>query len=311
MTAGTRPWPGWKPNSPTGGPPWPTWTTTTRYPARTASGRWPSSSTSSPTALEDPDPRWSSADRTTTIPAGGGYDHPHPAPGLLRLLGVPADATTAQIKKAYRKLARQHHPDTNPGDTDAADRFQAITEAYDTLTDPARRQAYDATRPPASLPPPTHHTRPRTARPSAPSSRCWKTSGWRSAAGTREIPAVVIIIASGTDRKQPGWGHHAPGRWNAAHEQRAEIMISGEGLRRTPAEVLGTLLHEAAHALAHARGIKDTSRQGRYHNKQFKIHAEELGLTVEHDPASAGPAPRSPTTPPTPTPASSPPCPTP
>ena len=60
-------------------------------------------------------------------------------------------------------------------------------------------------------------------------------------------------------------------------------MISGEGLRRTPAEVLGTLLHEAAHALAHARGIKDTSRQGRYHNKHFKTHAEELGLTVEHD----------------------------
>lgn len=59
-------------------------------------------------------------------------------------------------------------------------------------------------------------------------------------------------------------------------------MISGEGLRRSPADVLGTLLHEAAHALAHARGIKNTSRQGRYHNKHFKTHAEELG-TVEHD----------------------------
>ena len=60
-------------------------------------------------------------------------------------------------------------------------------------------------------------------------------------------------------------------------------MISGEGLRRSPAEVLGTLLHEAAHALAYARGIKDTSRQGRYHNKHFKTCAEQLGLTVEHD----------------------------
>ena len=60
-------------------------------------------------------------------------------------------------------------------------------------------------------------------------------------------------------------------------------MISGEGLRRTPQNVLGTLLHEAAHALAHARGIKDTSRQGRYHNKHFKTLAEELGLIVEHD----------------------------
>ena len=60
-------------------------------------------------------------------------------------------------------------------------------------------------------------------------------------------------------------------------------MISGEGLRRTPQEVLGTLLHEAAHALAFERGVKDTSRQGRYHNKQFKTLAEELGLTVTHD----------------------------
>ena len=60
-------------------------------------------------------------------------------------------------------------------------------------------------------------------------------------------------------------------------------MISGEGLRRTASDVLGTLLHEAAHALAHARGIKDTSRQGRYHNKHFKTLAEQLGLTVGHD----------------------------
>ena len=61
-------------------------------------------------------------------------------------------------------------------------------------------------------------------------------------------------------------------------------MISGEGLRRTASDVLGTLLHEAAHALAHARGIKDTSRQGRYHNKHFKTLAEELGLITGHDP---------------------------
>jgi hypothetical protein len=98
-----------------------------------------------------------------------------------------------------------------------------------------------------------------------------------------EIPAVVIIIASGTDGKHPRWGHHAPGRWNVNGEQTTEIMISGEGLRRSPDDVLGTLLHEAAHALAHARGIKDTSRQGRYHNKHFKTCAGQLGLAVEHD----------------------------
>jgi hypothetical protein len=95
---------------------------------------------------------------------------------------------------------------------------------------------------------------------------------------------VVIILASGTETRQYRWGHFASGRWQVNADQRAEVMISGEALRLTPAEVLAVILHEAAHALAHARGIKDTSWQGRYHNKQFKTHADELDLTVEHDP---------------------------
>lgn len=57
----------------------------------------------------------------------------------------------------------------------------------------------------------------------------------------------------------------------------------GEGLARGPVEVLGTLLHEAAHALAHERGIQDTSRQGRWHNTRFKELATEVGVTVEKD----------------------------
>ena len=100
-----------------------------------------------------------------------------------------------------------------------------------------------------------------------------------------EIPAVVIIIASGTDGKHTRLGYHAPGRWNVAGEQRAEIMISGEGLRRSAREVLGTLLHEAAHALAAERGIQDTSRQGRYHNTRFAQLAQELGIEVGKNPS--------------------------
>ena len=119
-----------------------------------------------------------------------------------------------------------------------------------------------------------------------------------------EIPPVVIIIASGTDGKQARWGHHAPGRWHVAGETRTEIMISGEGLRRPPRDVLGTLLHEAAHALAAARGIQDTSRQGRYHNIRFAQLARELGIDVTQTPRHwAGASPPSPTTPPAPTPA--------
>jgi hypothetical protein len=203
------------------------------------------------------------------------------------LLGVEPDATPAQIKKAYRTLARQHHPDTNPGDADAAARFRDITVAYETLTDPKRREAYD-------------RTRPKTKAKAKPAGSTLAEPGPDSRAASLlvqvledtwlairrrhpEIPAVVIILASGTESRQPRWGHFASGRWQVHADERAEVMISGEALRLTPAEVLAVILHEAAHALAHARGIKDTSRQGRYHNKQFKIHADELGLTTEHD----------------------------
>jgi molecular chaperone DnaJ len=60
------------------------------------------------------------------------------------LLGVPPDATLAEIKRAYRRLARRYHPGVNPGDRAAADHFRRVTEAYETLVDPHRRQQYDA-----------------------------------------------------------------------------------------------------------------------------------------------------------------------
>ena len=198
------------------------------------------------------------------------------------VLGVPADAVLADIKKAYRKLARRHHPDRNNGDPAAAERFRQITEAYEVLADPDRRKVYDAIRPSVTG---TTIAPPGEAEPAISGIVRVLEDIWAAIRARHgEIPAVVIIIASGTDSKQPRWGHHAPGRWHTGTGQRAEIMISGEGLARDARDVLGTLLHEAAHALAAARGIKDTSRQGRYHNKHFKTLAEELGITVEFDP---------------------------
>jgi len=61
-------------------------------------------------------------------------------------LGVSKDASAADIKKAYRKLARQYHPDKNPGDAKAEARFKEVSEAYDVLSHDDRRKEYDETR---------------------------------------------------------------------------------------------------------------------------------------------------------------------
>lgn len=59
------------------------------------------------------------------------------------VLGVGRDASTEEIRKAYRRLARKYHPDANPGDAQAAERFKEVKEAYDVLSDAGKRAAYD------------------------------------------------------------------------------------------------------------------------------------------------------------------------
>ena len=62
------------------------------------------------------------------------------------VLGVSPDATEKHIQKAYRKLARDLHPDQNPGDTKAEERFKDVSAAYDVIGDPATRSKYDEAR---------------------------------------------------------------------------------------------------------------------------------------------------------------------
>jgi molecular chaperone DnaJ len=70
------------------------------------------------------------------------------------ILGVRKAASAAEIRRAYQKLARRLHPDLNPGDAAAAAAFRAVTQAFEILTDPQRRAAYDRGERPAPAPPP-------------------------------------------------------------------------------------------------------------------------------------------------------------
>jgi hypothetical protein len=102
-----------------------------------------------------------------------------------------------------------------------------------------------------------------------------------------EVPAAVLVVGAGSPVKPAQgmkWGHFDRRRWQVGPDRFPEVLVSGEGLSRTPVEVFTTLLHEAAHGLADARSIKDTSRQGRWHNQRFAVLAAELGMTTSKDP---------------------------
>jgi DnaJ-class molecular chaperone len=64
-------------------------------------------------------------------------------PSHYEVLGVGRTATPEEIRKAYKKLCLDCHPDRNPGDPDAEDRFKQVSAAYQTLSDPKRRKMYD------------------------------------------------------------------------------------------------------------------------------------------------------------------------
>jgi hypothetical protein len=98
-----------------------------------------------------------------------------------------------------------------------------------------------------------------------------------------ELPAVVMITGSGLVGASK-WGHFRANGWKIKQEGAAtstrlhEMFMAGETLAKGANQVLQTMLHEGAHTLARVRDISDTSRQGRWHNTEFRKLATELGL---------------------------------
>lgn len=96
-----------------------------------------------------------------------------------------------------------------------------------------------------------------------------------------DIPDAVIVLGTGLERgRLVKLGHWWGGQWMVDEGRRAEVLLAGEALHLSPDAVFEVLVHEAAHGLNAARGIKDTSRGGRYHNAHFKAAAEALGVAV-------------------------------
>lgn len=105
-----------------------------------------------------------------------------------------------------------------------------------------------------------------------------------------ELPEVVFVTGTGLMGRSTKWGHFWRDRWVEAREgaavdtaalaagRRPEVFIAGERLAQGAEQVLETILHESAHALAVVRGVKATSRGGRYHNRRYLALAEEVGL---------------------------------
>ncbi len=94
------------------------------------------------------------------------------------------------------------------------------------------------------------------------------------------IPPIALVIGASGKGRAHGWT--APGAWETKDGQRVtEIALAGESFSRGGRDTLGTLIHELAHAYAHANKITDTSNHGRYHNGKFREIAESFGIRVE------------------------------
>jgi hypothetical protein len=127
------------------------------------------------------------------------------------ILGLTPDATLADVKKAYRKLARQYHPDRNNADPRAIDRFRRITEAYEYLSAHLKDDADGNGRPGPATPPRADVGTPGEYSEAASHVLTMLEEAWQALrARQHEIPPVVIIITTGRAAR---WGRFDSQRW--------------------------------------------------------------------------------------------------
>jgi hypothetical protein len=125
---------------------------------------------------------------------------------------------------------------------------------------------------------------PRTGAVNGPLSAALARAWQAIQARPPEVADVVITVGGHTAYPQAGrCAHFVAGRWAAQQPGGGELFVSGAAIRRPPVEVFASLAHEAAHSIAQLRGITDTRRQGRYHNRHFRAVATDLGLAAQRD----------------------------
>jgi hypothetical protein len=145
------------------------------------------------------------------------------------ILGLTSDATLAEVKRAYRRLARQHHPDRNNADPRAIDRFRRITEAYEYLSAHLKDNANGNghIRPGPTAPPRTDVGVPSEYSEAASRVLTMLEETWQAIRARHpEIPPVVIIIASGATGRDASWGSFDSRQWTVrATGTRTKILL--------------------------------------------------------------------------------------
>ena len=144
---------------------------------------------------------------------------------LYKVLGLPRGASQEDIRKAHRKLVRQYHPDANPEDPQAGERFKEVQRAYEVLSNPEKRQEYDK----------RFHTSSRqrsTGRPRPGAGR-------RAGGGTTHTVDLSELLAKLANLSSDGAGGRKEGSWKLQGEEVANIAkLLGEKISRI-SELLG------------------------------------------------------------------------